>query len=58
MSTGDFHGGDTQIGDFHVSGGGFFGGGDGYFILVFFTIEFFFETLPGISDDLTDEESN
>ena len=24
----------------------------------FFTIEFFFETLPVISDDLTDEESN
>jgi len=30
----------------------------GTFILVFFTIEFFFETLPVISDDLTDEESN
>jgi len=58
MSTGDFHGGDTHIGDFHDSGGDFFGGSDGYFIIVFFTIEFFFESLPVISDDLTDEKSN
>ena len=31
MSTGDFHGGDTHIGDFHDYGGGFFSGSDGYF---------------------------